>query len=164
MRTPYRLADIGILDKMDLPWIGKRKPNGQKENSWKTSFSYKFREKADIYPDFKTEFDHLEGDTIAGEKVITLPECFSNAFIILKTNGQKASDFDASINQWLSKVPNHLFKSITFDCGKNFLIGNLFRMHTTLIFSLRIQDFLVKEVSMNILIAYGDGITETKGV
>ena len=31
---------------------------------------------------------------------------------------------------------------------KNFLIGNLFRMHMTLIFSLRIQDVLSNEVSM----------------
>ena len=38
--------------------------------------------------------------------------------------------------------------------GKNFLIGNLFPMHMTLIFSLRIQDVLVNEVSMNILMAY----------
>ena len=37
---------------------------------------------------------------------------------------------------------------------KNFLIGNLFRVHMTLIFSLRIQDVLSNEVSMNILMAY----------
>ena len=30
------------------------------------------------------------------------------------------SDIEASINQWLSQVPSHLFKSITFDCGKEF--------------------------------------------
>lgn len=37
---------------------------------------------------------------------------------------------------------------------KNFLIGNLFQLHTTLIFSLRIQDVLGNEVLMNILMAY----------
>ena len=37
---------------------------------------------------------------------------------------------------------------------KNFLIGNLFRMYMTLIFSLRIQDVLSNEVSLNILMAY----------
>ena len=82
------------------------------------------RKRADSYPNFKTEFGHLEGDTIVGEKhksaVITLVECLSKAIITLKTNGRKASDIEASINQWLSQVPSHLFKSITFDCGKEF--------------------------------------------
>ena len=82
------------------------------------------RERADSYPNFKTEFGHLEGDTIVGEKhksaVITLVERCSKAIITLKTNGRKASDIEASINQWLSQVPSHLFKSITFDCGKEF--------------------------------------------
>ena len=109
MRTLYRLADRGILKKENLPWKGKRKP---------------IRERADSYPNFKTEFGHLEGDTIVGEKhksaVITLVERLSKAIITLKTNGRKASDIEASINQWLSQVPSHLFKSITFDCGKEF--------------------------------------------
>ena len=38
----------------------------------------------------------------------------------LKTNGRKSSDIETSINQWLSQVPSRLFKSITFDCGKEF--------------------------------------------
>ena len=116
------------------------------------------RERADSYPNFKTEFGHLEGDTIVGEKhksaVITLVERCSKAIITLKTNGRKANDVEASINKWLSQVPSHLFKSITFDCGKELLIGNLFRMHMTLIFSLRIHDVLVNEVSMNSLMAH----------
>lgn len=82
------------------------------------------RERADSYPDFKTEFGHQEGDTIVGEKnksaVITLVEHCSKAIITLKTNGRKAADIEVSINQWLSQVPSHLFKSITFDCGKEF--------------------------------------------
>ena len=59
-----------------------------------------------------------------GEKkkraVITLVERCSKAIITLKTNGRKAADIEASINQWLPQVPSHLFKSITFDCGKEF--------------------------------------------
>ena len=65
-----------------------------------------------------------KGDTIVREKhksvVITLVERYSKAIITLKTNGRKASDIEASINQQSSQVPNHLFKSITFDCGKEF--------------------------------------------
>ena len=82
------------------------------------------RERADSYPDFKTEFGHQEGDTIVGEKnksaVITLVERCSKAIITLKTNGWKASDIEASINQCLSQVPSHLFRSTTFDCRKEF--------------------------------------------
>lgn len=59
-----------------------------------------------------------------GEKhksaVITLVERLSKAIITLKTKGRKASDIEVTINQWLSQVPSHLFKSITFDCGKEF--------------------------------------------
>ena len=82
------------------------------------------RERADSYPDFKTEFGHQEGDTIVGEKnksaVITLVERCSKAIITLKTNGRKESDIETSINQWLFQVPSHLFKSTTFDCRKEF--------------------------------------------
>ena len=35
MRTLYRLADRGILKKEDLPWKGKRKPNGHSEKRGK---------------------------------------------------------------------------------------------------------------------------------
>ena len=124
MRTLYRLADRGILKKEDLPWKGKRKPNGHSEKRRKQAFRRDLRERAAIFPNFKTEFGHLEGDTIVGEKhksaVITLVERLSKAIITLKTKGRKASDIKVSINQWLSQVTSHLFKSITFDFGKEF--------------------------------------------
>lgn len=124
MRTLYRLADRGVFRKEDLPWKGKRKPNGQKETRGKQAFSRDLRERAEVYPDFQTEFGHLEGDTIVGEKhksaVITLVERLSKAIVTLRTDGRKASDIEASLHQWLSQCPKHLFKSITFDCGKEF--------------------------------------------
>lgn len=124
MRTLYRLANRGILKKEDFSWKGKRKPKGHSEKRGKQAFRSDLCEGADSYPDFKTEFGHQEGDTIVGEKkksaVITLVERCSKAIITLKTNGRKATDIEASINQWLSQVPSHLFKSITFDCGKEF--------------------------------------------
>ncbi|HFI0173061.1 TPA: IS30 family transposase [Streptococcus suis] len=124
MRTLYRLADRGIFKKEDFPWKGKRKPNGHSEKRGKQTFRRDLRERAELYPDFNAEFGHLEGDTIVGEKhksaVITLVERLSKSIITLKTKGRKASDIEAAINQWLSQLPKHLFKSITFDCGKEF--------------------------------------------
>jgi IS30 family transposase len=38
----------------------------------------------------------------------------------LKPEGRKAVDIENSINEWLQSVPKNLFKSITFDCGKEF--------------------------------------------
>lgn len=124
MRTLNRLAGRGILKKEDFPWKGKRKPNGHSEKRGKQAFRSDQRERAESYLDFKTEFGHQEGDTIVGEKnksaVITIVERCSKTIITLKTNGRKATDIEPSINQWLSQVPSHLFKSITFDCGKEF--------------------------------------------
>ncbi|HEL1783206.1 IS30 family transposase [Streptococcus suis] len=124
MRTLYRLADRGIFKKEDFPWQGKRKPNGHSEKRGKQTLGRDLRERAELYPDFNTEFGHLEGDTIVGEKhksaVITLVEHLSKAIITLKTNERKAIGIEVAINQWLSQLPKHLFKSITFDCGKEF--------------------------------------------
>ena len=64
MRTLYRLADRGILKKEDLPWKGKRKPNGHSEKRGKQALRRDLRERAVVYPNFKTEFGHLEGETL----------------------------------------------------------------------------------------------------
>lgn len=57
----------------------------------KQTFRRDLRERAELYPDFHTEFGHLEGDTIVGEKHksagIALVERLSKAIIILKTKG-----------------------------------------------------------------------------
>ncbi|BDP50114.1 hypothetical protein EfmJHP10_15500 [Enterococcus faecium] len=55
-----------------------------------------------------------------GRAVITLVERLSKAIIALKPEGRKAVDIENSINEWLQSVPKNLFKSITFDCGKEF--------------------------------------------
>ncbi|NSP33015.1 hypothetical protein HRE84_14450, partial [Enterococcus faecalis] len=35
-------------------------------------------------------------------------------------NGRKALDIETALNQWFSRFPKNFFKSITFDCGKEF--------------------------------------------
>ncbi|WP_161981107.1 IS30 family transposase, partial [Streptococcus sp. S784/96/1] len=124
MRTLYRLADRGIFKKDDFPWKGNRKPNGKAEKRDKLAFRRDIRERSKVYPEFDSEFGHLEGDTIVGKNhksaVITLVEKQSKAIITLRTKGRKASDIEQALTRWLSRFPKDLFKSMTFDCGKEF--------------------------------------------
>ncbi|XTS20176.1 IS30 family transposase (plasmid) [Enterococcus faecium] len=124
MRTLYRLFSKGIFDIDTLPMKGKRKPNGHQEKRGKQAFKRNISERKKDYVVFEEEFGHLEGDTIVGihhkSAVITLVERLSKAIIALKPEGRKAVDIENSINEWLQSVPKNLFKSITFDCGKEF--------------------------------------------
>ncbi|WP_159991176.1 IS30 family transposase [Pelistega ratti] len=126
MRTLYRLVERGVFKKEDLPWKGKRRANGRKETRGKQAFVRDIHERAKYYPAFKEEFGHLEGDTIVGKNhqsaVITLVERKSKAIITLQTDGRKAQDIQKAISRWMSSFSTlpHLFKSITFDRGKEF--------------------------------------------
>ena len=59
----------------------QKKTKGHSEKRGKQALRRDLRERADSYPNFKTEFGHLERDTIVGEKhkstVITLVERIS---------------------------------------------------------------------------------------
>lgn len=103
---------------------GKRKPNGHKEKRGKQSFRRKLNDRKKDYPDFVNEFGHLEGDTIVGlnhkSAVITLVERLFKVIITLKPDGRKAKDIEKSLDHWFTNLPSNLFKSITFDCGKEF--------------------------------------------
>lgn len=91
---------------------------------YRLAFRRYIRERSKVYPEFDSEFGHLEGDTIVGKShksaVITLVEKQSKAIITLQTKGRKASDIEQALTRWLSRFPRHLFKSMTFDCGKKF--------------------------------------------
>ena len=122
--TLYRRFKTGEFNVLHLPMQGKRKPNGYKEKRGKQAFKRNISERKKDYVVFEEEFVHLEGDTIVGihhkSAVITLVERLSKAIIALKPEGRKAVDIENSINEWLQSVPKNLFKSITFDCGKEF--------------------------------------------
>lgn len=124
MRTLYRQFKDNLFDVTTLPLKGKRKPNGHKERRGRQAFKRNISERQTDYPKFQTEFGHLEGDTIVGVQhksaVITLVERLSKVIITLKPEGRQAADIEKAINQWFEAVPKNLFKSITFDCGKEF--------------------------------------------
>ena len=146
MRTLYRLFSKGIFDIDTLPMKGKRKPNGHQEKRGKQQYQRSIHDRPDNYPDFNSEFGHLEGDTIVGihhkSAVITLVERLSKVIITIKPNGRKALDIETALNQWFSRFPKNFFKSITF-VEKNFLTGKPLVTNTILIYILRTLEHLL---------------------
>jgi IS30 family transposase len=123
-RTLYRMFERRVLDRSILPMKGKRKPNGHQERRGKQAFRRTLVDRNRDYPAFRQEFGHLEGDTIVGRHhqsaVITLVERLSKVIITLQPAGRTARDIETTLHRWCSRFPKHLFKSITFDCGKEF--------------------------------------------
>lgn len=124
MKTLYRLFEQGIFNQECLPMKGKRKPNGHQEKRGKQAFRRTINNRNEEHPNYEEEFGHLEGDTIVGNHhksaVITLVERLSKCTITIKPDGRKARDVEKSLNTWFDKIPIHTFKSIIFDCGKEF--------------------------------------------
>ncbi|WP_256244703.1 IS30 family transposase [Alkalibacterium sp. 20] len=133
-RTLYRrFKDSNMFDVTTLPMKGKRKPNGHKEKRGKQAFRRQLKDGKKKYPDFVNEFGHLEGDTIVGlnhkSAVITLVECLSKVIITLNPDGRKAKDIETSLDFWFQNLQLNLFKSITFDCGKEFSNLKIISIH-----------------------------------
>ena len=125
MRTLYRrFKDSELFDVTTLPMQGKRKANGYKETRGKLGDKRTLDNRKEDYPDYENEFGHLEGDTIIGKNhqsaVITFAERVSKLIIALKTPGRKAKDIETTLDNWFNNLPRNIFKSITFDCGKEF--------------------------------------------
>src|SRR5690625_4902977 len=103
---------------------GRRKPNGHQEKRGKQSFRRSIHDRDRDHPNYQEEFGHLEGDTIVGRHhksaVITLVERLTKCIVAIKPAGRRAAHIETSLNQWLGNLPQHLFKSIIFDCGKEF--------------------------------------------
>ena len=122
VRTIYRMFRIGIFNSSDLPMKGK--PNDHQEKRGKQAFQRSIHERIDDYDQFENEFGHLESDTIVDQKhksaVITLVERLSKVIVTLKPCGRHVADIENRLNSWFESVPKNLFKSITFECGKEF--------------------------------------------
>lgn len=113
-----------ILPVQSLPMKGKRKPNGHHEKRGRQTFKRHISERTVEFTDFDKEFGHLKGDTIVGRRhgsaVITLVERVFKMIVTLRPEGRKAFDIEKPLNSMFSTLPYRLFKSITFDCGKEF--------------------------------------------
>ena len=124
VRTLYRRFKNGEFDQNKLPMQGKRKPNGHLERRGKQAFKRNIAERETDHSSFETEFGHLGGDTMVGvhhkSVVITLVERFSKVIIALKPKGRKVIDIEKATNTGFQSSPKNLFKSIAFDCGKEF--------------------------------------------
>ncbi|SRB54186.1 transposase (pseudogene) [Staphylococcus aureus] len=124
VKTLYRMFKENIFAVHDLPMKGKRKPNGHSEKRGRQTFKRNISERIEEFPLFNKEFGHLEGNTIVGRRhgsaIITLVERVSKMIITLRPLGRKATDIENALHSMFSSLPSHIFKSITFDCGKEF--------------------------------------------
>lgn len=127
VRTLYRIFKhdaFGLFAK-DLPMHGQRHPNGYVERRGKAGqLGRDLKTRYQDYPNFKREFGHLEGDTVQGKNhqgaVTTLVERQTKVTIVLNSHTKSSQNVNRSLAAWLPKLPRHLFKSITFDNGKEF--------------------------------------------
>ncbi|MCC3164325.1 IS30 family transposase [Lactiplantibacillus pentosus] len=127
VRTLYRIfkRDAFGLFAKDLPMHGQRHPNGYVERRGKAGqLGRDLKTRYQDYPNFKREFGHLEGDTVQGKNhqgaVTTLVERQTKVAIVLNSHTKSSQNVNRSLADWLTKLPRHLFKSITFDNGKEF--------------------------------------------
>ena len=127
VRTLYRIfkRDAFGLFAKDLPMHGQRHPNGYGERRGKAGqLGRDLKTRYQDYPNFKREFGHLEGDTVQGKNhqgaVTTLVERQTKVAIVLNSHTKSSQNVNRSLAAWLTKLPRHLFKSITFDNGKEF--------------------------------------------
>ncbi|TFZ26157.1 IS30 family transposase [Lactiplantibacillus plantarum] len=127
VRTLYRIFKhdaFGLFAK-DLPMHGQRHPNGYVERRGKAGqLGRDLKTRYQDYPNFKREFGHLEGDTVQGKNhqgaVTALVERQTKVAIVLNSHTKSSQNVNRSLAAWLTKLPRHLFKSITFDNGKEF--------------------------------------------
>lgn len=97
---------------------------GHQEKKRKQAFRRTMNDRNEEHPNYEKEFGHLEGDTIVGKHhksaVITLADRLSKCIITIKADGRRARDIESSLNNCFHTLPRHTFKSIIFDCGKEF--------------------------------------------
>lgn len=141
MRTLYRMfaREQYNFNAQQLPMKGKRHPNGYVERRGKAGqLGRSIYQRYQDFPHYQDEFGHFEADTVQGKAhrgaVMTLVERQSKVMIVLNVHRKTDEAVNCHLDKWLSKMPRHLVKSITFDNGKEFAgwrgIANKHDIHT----------------------------------
>ena len=141
MRTLYRMFARGQYQfhVRQLPMKGKRHPNGYVERRGKAGhLGRSIYQRYQDFPHCQDEFGYFEADTVQGKAhrgaVMTLVERQSKVMIVLNVHRKTDEAVNQHLDQWLSKLPRHFVKSITFDNGKEFAgwrdITNKHDLHT----------------------------------
>lgn len=127
MRTLYRMFARGQYNfaVQQLPMKGKRHPNGYVERRGKAGhLGRSIYQRYHDFPHYQHEFGHFEADTVQGKAhrgaVMTLVERQSKVMIVLNVHRKTDEAVNYHLDKWLSKIPRHFVKSITFDNGKEF--------------------------------------------
>lgn len=127
MRTLYRMFARGQYNfaVQQLPMKGKRHPNGYVERRGKAGhLGRSIYQRYHDFPHYQQEFGHFEADTVQGKAhrgaVMTLVERQSKVMIVLNVHRKTDEAVNYHLDKWLSKMPRHFVKSITFDNGKEF--------------------------------------------
>lgn len=124
---------------LQLPMKGKRHPNGYVERRGKAGhLGRSIYQRYQDFPHYQHEFGHFEADTVQGKAhhgaVMMLVERQSKVMIVLNVHRKTDEAINYHLDKWLSRMPRHFVKSITFDNGKEFAgwreIANKHDLHT----------------------------------
>ena len=140
-RTLYRMfaREQYNFNVLQLPMKGKRHPNGYVERRGKAGhLGRSIYQRYQDFPHYQHEFGHFEADTVQEKAhhgaVMTLVERQSKVMIVLNVHRKTDEAINYHLDKWLSRMPRHFVKSITFDNGKEFAgwreIANKHDLHT----------------------------------
>ena len=124
---------------LQLPMKGKRHPNGYVERRGKAGhLGRSIYQRYQDFPHYQHEFGHFEADTVQGKAhhgaVMMLVERQSKVMSVLNVHRKTDEAINYHLDKWLSRMPRHFVKSITFDNGKEFAgwreIANKHDLHT----------------------------------
>ena len=122
LKKVFTAIDINLVYKLNKARCGRKKIQLPAEE--KACINERVHDRDQGHPNNQKEFGHLIDDTIIGRHhksaVIMLVERLTKCIIAIKPAGREAINIETSLNQWMNQLPQYLFRSIIFDCGKEF--------------------------------------------